>query len=233
MEYLAIIPARGESKGFRHKNVKQMLGKPLIAWTIQQSLETEQIRHTVVSTDSHRIAQISEAFGAKVPFRRPPELSGDKVTIERALLHCLAWHEKIAEYIPDAIILLQCTSPLRRQGRIAEAIEQFESSGVDCLVSVSPFRKFLWEESAEGSPQPLYDTQKRPRRQDDVTAPDVRYIENGSIYIIRTNVFIKERNRVAGKVGLFKMSEYEGHEINTAEEFEYVELLMQTLNRQS
>lgn len=231
MEYLAIIPARGGSKGLPQKNVKSMLGKPLIAWTIQQALETEQIDHTVVTTDNHRIAKVSEAFGARVPFRRPPELSGDKSTIERAMLHCLAWHEKIEEFVPDAVILLQCTTPLRRRGRIAEAIEQFESSGVDCLVGVSPVRKFLWEETAGGAPRPLYDPKHQPRRHD-IKAPHLRYVENGSIYIIKTNVFIKQKSRVAGKVCLFKMSEEEGHEIKTAEEFEFVQLLMHALNRQ-
>lgn len=231
MEYLSIIPARGGSKGLPNKNVKQFLGKPLIAWTIQQSLETKQIGRTIVSTDSHRIAKVSEAFGAEVPFSRPPELSTDEIAIERALLHCLAWQEKFAEYVPDAIILLQCTSPLRRKGCIAEAIEQFESSGADCLVGVSPFWNYLWEESAKGEPKPLYDIKKRQRRQD-IKAPSLRYKENGSIYIIKTDVFVKEKKRVAGKVSLFKMSEEEGHEIDTAEEFEHVQMLMQNFHRE-
>jgi len=166
MEYLSIIPARGGSKGLPNKNVKPFLGKPLIAWTIQQSIETKQVDRTIVSTDSHRIAKISDAFGAEVPFRRPAELATDKIAIERAVLHCLAWQDKFVEYVPDAVILLQCTSPLRRPGRIEEAIKQFESSGADCLVGVSPFWKYLWEESDSGEPKPLYDIKKRKRRQD-------------------------------------------------------------------
>ena len=232
MEYLSIIPARGGSKGLPNKNVKQLLGKPLIAWTIQQSLEAKQISHTVVTTDSVRIAKIAEAFGAGVPFRRPPELSDDVAPLESALLHCLAWHEKFADYVPDAVVLLPCTSPVRKKGRISEAIRQFEESGADSLVSVSPFWNFLWEETDDGKPKALYDYKNRKRRQEVLDAA-LKFKENGSIYIIKTDVLKKLKNRVAGDVSLFKMSVQEGYVIDTAEDFEHVQLIMRNFMRKA
>lgn len=232
---MAIIPARGGSKGLPRKNVKQLLGKPLIAWTIQQSLDTPEIGRTVVTTDAHRIAKVSDAFGAEAPFRRPEKISGDNATIEVALLHCMAWYEKFEDYSPDAIVMLQCTCPVRRRGAISEAIKQFEASGADCVVSVSPFRNLLWEEGksknkskGQGAPKPLYNYQKRRRQ--DANATDIRYKENGSIYIIKSDILKKKKNRVAGEVSLYKMTEMEGHQIDTQLDFELMEIIMQNFH---
>jgi len=204
-----------------HKNVQQIHGKPLIAWTIQHAIQTPQVGRTVVSTDSHRVAKVGAAFGAEVPFYRPSHLSGDSANAESAVLHCLGWLEENENYKPDAVILLACTSPVRQKGRLQQAIEQFEKSKVDSLVSVGPTGFCLWAD--DGSP--MYDTHNRPNKVA-LFNEEPRFEENESIYIMKTSKLIKHMNRVSGKVGLFKMSKQESFAISSKLDFQLVEILM-------
>lgn len=224
MDYLSIIPARGGSKGLPNKNILDLNGKPLIAWTIEQSLFSKKINRTVVSTNSTEIQRISNSYGAETPFIRPKSLSDDTATTESALLHCIDWLEQNEQYMPDAVVLLQCTSPYRFTDRIDQAIELFESTQADSLVSVSPFWHFLWEQD-KSSAKALYDFENRPRRQD-IPPEQVKFKENGSIYITKTSTLKQNLNRLGGKIVLFEMSEDEGFEIDTATDFSLLETLM-------
>ena len=224
MEYLCIIPARGGSSSLPNKNVQQLYGKPLIAWTIQHAVQTPKVGRIVVSTDSHRIARVGLAFGAEVPFYRPSHLSGDSATIESAILHCMGWLEENEDYKPDAVIVLACTTPVRQNGLLKQAIKQFEKSKVDSLVSVGSTGYCLWEDGENGC-NPMYDVNARPSEQA-LFDEDLRFEENESIYITKTKTLVKHMNRVAGKVGLFKMSKQESFSIRTKLDFELGEVLM-------
>lgn len=225
MSYLAIIPARGGSKGLPNKNILPLAGKPLIAWTIEQSLATTQVARTVVSTDSTMIAKVSREFGADVPFLRPDSLAGDTATTESAMLHCIEWLEQHEGSAPSAVVLLQCTSPFRYADRITQAIELFEQSKADSLLSASPFWHFLWQQDISGA-KALYDFQNRPRRQD-IAVDDYKYKENGSIYITSTKALKQTQNRLSGRIALFEMSEEESFEIDSKADFRLVEQNMQ------
>ena len=223
MEYLAIIPARGGSKGVVGKNLLPILGKPLIVWTIEQALLSKKLGKIIVTTDDEKIAQVSRDCGAEVPFLRPQSLSGDQATTESAMQHTIEWLKVNENYTPDAVVLLQCTSPVRSNDAIDSAITQFEKENLDSLLSVVPFWHFLWKSSPKV--EALYDFENRPRRQD-IDPKDIRFKENGSIYVSSTQGVLTENNRLHGKVGLFEMEENEGFEIDTMTDFKIIESIL-------
>lgn len=119
---LAIIPARGGSKGLPGKNIKLLCGKPLISYSIELGLSSRLIDRVVVSTDSQEIAEMAKRAGAGVPFLRPNELSDDLVTDVPVVKHCLNWHKDNKNYIPDMVVFLRPTGPLRTLEETEEAI---------------------------------------------------------------------------------------------------------------
>lgn len=132
---LAIIPARGGSKGIPGKNIVSLLGKPLIAWTIEAAKACSFIDKLVVSTDDTDIASISKQFGVEVPFIRPGRLATDQSNATEVILHCIEWFEKKHEYY-DLILFLQPTSPLRTGLDIKNAIEQLFKLNAKSIISV-------------------------------------------------------------------------------------------------
>lgn len=134
---LALIPARGGSKGLPKKNIIPLAGKPLIAWTIEQALECRYIDKLVVSTDDEEIAKISKYYGAEVPFLRPKELAKDDSPTSETIKHAIKWFEEKNEYF-DIIVLLEPTSPLRSKDDLDNALELFckNLDKSDSLISV-------------------------------------------------------------------------------------------------
>ncbi len=134
---LGLIPARGGSKGLPRKNIKPLLGKPLIVWTIEQALSSKYLDRVVVSTDDKEIADISKKYGAEVPFMRPKELATDKSKGIDVVLHTINWlkeNDNRKQY--DLIMLLQPTSPLRKSENIDKATELLFLKEAKTIVSV-------------------------------------------------------------------------------------------------
>lgn len=125
---LTIVPARGGSKGLPGKNVKPLLGKPLVGWTIEQALKCRHVDEVIVSTDSKEIAAVSERFGAHVPFLRPTHLSTDAVAGADVIVHALDWYLEEQNREFDLVMWLEPTSPLRRKGDLDRAVEQLLTS---------------------------------------------------------------------------------------------------------
>lgn len=217
MTALAVIPARGGSKGIPRKNLLEVGGRPLIAWTVMQALaarDQDDDLIVAVSTEDEEIAQAAHKAGARV-IERPAELAQDTTPTEPVILHAMDQVE--AEGIElDAVILLQATSPVRREDTIARALSQYRSSGVDSLVGVVPQTPFFWRlPAASGqSATAAYDPQHRPRRQE--LAPEqLHYFENGSLYVTAPHIYRTLGNRIGGLTDLFILDEVEGVDIDT------------------
>ena len=214
MRILCVVPARGGSKGVPRKNLRVVGGKPLIAWTLERALAARPAMDVVVSTDDEEIAAVARAAGALVPFLRPADLARDATPTEPVVRHAIA-QARQADAAPDAVMLLQATSPVRLPGTLSRAVAQLEATGVDSLVGVVPQAPFIWTEgTADAGPTSAYDVTARPRRQD-LTPATLRYRETGSLYLTRTWVYDELDNRIGGRVGLFVMDELEGIDVDT------------------
>lgn len=135
--FIAVIPARGGSKGIPDKNIVEVEGKPLIAYTIEVALQSQYLDKIIVSTDSMKIAQVSKEWGAEVPFLRPTHLATDEAKTIDTIIHAL---EQIEEKY-DYVVLLQPTQPLRKLKHINQAIEQIVDKNQVSLVSLSPVKQ--------------------------------------------------------------------------------------------
>jgi len=143
-KYLAIIPARGGSKGLPGKNIRPICGKPLIAWSVATALESPSVGRVVVSTDDEDIARCAREAGAEVPFLRPAHLAEDTTPTEPVLRHVVDELRETGDHV-DNVILLQPTSPCRRKGVLEKAIRQFEVAQADSLLSVCRNHHFFWK----------------------------------------------------------------------------------------
>ncbi len=151
-QILGFIPARGGSKSIPHKNIALLSGLPLLCYTCQAALASRSIHRVFLSTDDEKIASVGKSCGVEVPFLRPSELAQDTTPSVDVALHALEWINLHEKWVPDILVLLQPTSPLRRTEHIDESIELFVKSNADTLVSVvevphrySPFNLMRFE----------------------------------------------------------------------------------------
>ncbi len=178
---LAIIPARGGSKGIKDKNIIDLCGKPLISYTIEAAKKSKYIDDTVVSTDSEKIAAVARECGAEIPFMRPAELASDKAKTIDAILHAVAELRRMGRAY-DVLVLLQPTEPLRTNEDIDRAIELYFEKGEKSLVSISQVDDhplLMRTLNEDRSMKKLLNVSSTCRRQD----MDTFYRVNGCIYI--------------------------------------------------
>lgn len=193
------------------KNLRLVAGRPLITWTIEQALVCRPAMDVLVSTEDEEIAEVARSAGAEVPFLRPAELAQDTTATEPVVRHAIREMESRGRR-PDAVMLLQATSPIRLPGTLDRALAEFIAGGADSIVGVVPQAPFLWW--AGDPPRADYPVDDRPRRQD-LTPETYRYRETGSLYVTRTEIYEQHDNRLAGHVALFVMDEIEGIDIDS------------------
>lgn len=222
MSNIVIIPARAGSKGLPNKNIRPLLGKPLIYWSVRHALNSNSVDQVIVSTDCPTIAEISIEAGAQVPSLRPAKLALDTTPTEPVLKHALL--NSGINPLPKFLTLLQPTSPLRFRHATDEAFSLIKTKRYRSIVSVSTDKSFHWTD--KNSPRASYDYNNRPRRQD-IKDKDKKYKENGSIYITEVSGFLETNNRIIPPIGLFEMSQSEALEIDTITDFYIIERLMQ------
>ena len=221
MKTIAIIPARGGSKGIPRKNTMGFCGRPLLVWSVEQALAARQVDAVYVSSDHPDILELAQHHGASaVP--RPDHLSGDEATSESALLHVLDQLRASGAEDPDLIVFLQATSPVREASDIDAAIDELRASDADSLFSAAVLPDLtLWRRTARGLEGVTYDPDHRGRRQD--RAPLI--LENGSIYVFRPWVLRQRDTRLGGKISIFEMPQWKSFQIDSREEAELCELL--------
>ena len=219
---IAIIPARGGSKGVPGKNIKNFDGKPLICHSIDYARSSKMINSIYVTTDDDQIAEISKATGAEI-ISRPDELSTDTATTESAIEHAIS----VIDPQPDVIVLLQPTSPLRPENSLDKAISLFLDNQYDSLLSLSPTHQFFWKVDGKYA-EAEYDYNHRPRRQE-MTEKDTRYMENGSLYIFTRAHFETTQNRLGGNIGYIEFPEEYSYEIDSETDFLILEEISKRL----
>lgn len=212
---LALITARGGSKGLPRKNLLPACGRPLIAWTIGAAAEAEFVNRVVVSTDDDEIMEAARAWGGDVPFRRPSALASDTASSIDVVLHAL-------DQLPgfDYVVLLQPTSPLRTAADIDAALKLAAASGAPSCVSVceasqSPY--WMYQLDNDGKLTPVLDSPLSLSRRQDL--PPV-YVPNGAIYVARVDWLRRTRSFLGGGSIAYPMPVERSLDIDTLEDFE-------------
>lgn len=224
---LCTICARGGSKGVKNKNIKLLHGKPLIAYTIEQAIESGLFKHIVISTDSDLIASVGKEYGAEVFFKRSPEMASDTAgkldVIKDAFIRSEAHYQKPFDYLID----LDATAPLRNVQDIINSYHQFLKDKNDNLITAMPSRRSPYFNLVEVDSKGKITLSKTlntgiVRRQD---APK-SYDMNASIYIWKRNIILNEKSLFLDNTGLYVMPEERSIDIDTEVDFKFVEFLM-------
>jgi CMP-N-acetylneuraminic acid synthetase/spore coat polysaccharide biosynthesis predicted glycosyltransferase SpsG len=210
MRLLTIIPARGGSKGIPRKNVRLMVGKPLISYSIENALNSVYNPDVVVSTDDDEIARISSSYGARV-ITRPENLATDIVTLDPVIFHAMNEMEKEHNVQYDIVITMQPTSPLLKRETLDAAIEHFMKNDFDTVLSGINKPHLSWTEK-EGRIVPAYE--KRLNRQ---YLPK-NLMETGAFFISKRE-FVQEHSRFGSNVSVYEISENEAIDIDTPQDW--------------
>jgi N-acylneuraminate cytidylyltransferase len=222
---VAIIPARSGSKGVPDKNIKLLAGRPLLAYSIAAARLTNNIDRVIVSTDSEHYAHIAQEYGAEVPFLRPPKLSGDNSTDYEWIRHALDWMQNEKGFIPDYLVHLRPTTPLREPIYIEEAIKRLmQDNSATALRSahemIQSSYKTLEIETGYykciGAGSLDLDEANRPRQEFKKT-----YDPNGYVDVYKSRYIIKNGKILGDRVLAYITPRIA--EVDTLEEFEFLE----------
>lgn len=217
MQILAVIPARGASKGIPRKNIRLMNGKPLISYSINNAKKSRYITDVFVSTDSDEIAEVAEEYGANI-IKRDESLSSDLVTLDPVIFHAKTCAEKISTKKYDVVVTLQPTSPLLRTETLDNAIEYFINGQFDTVISVINKPHLSWGKK-ENKFVPLY----KERRNRQELPP--QYFETGAFLIAKSEV-IKNNTRIGKNISVFEVDESESIDIDDKNDWLLTESLM-------
>ena len=217
---VAIILARGGSKGIPNKNITNFCGKPLICWSIQQALKSKKISSVWVSSDNEKILNVSKKEGAKI-IHRPKKISNDKSSSESGWIHAINEIEKTQKI--DIVVGIQATSPIRNSEDFDKALKKFHRLKLDSMFSCSKLEDFLiWGKNGGKLSSLNYNFKNRKRRQDS----EKQILENGSFYIFKPKNIKKSKNRLNGKMDIIEMEFWKSFEIDSIENLKFCETIM-------
>ena len=222
MNNVAIILARGGSKGIKDKNLINLCGKPLIEWTIKHCLNCKDIKEVFVSSDSLEILNFSKSQGARTIIR-PEIISQDESTSEEAWEHSIEHIINEKGSLIEYVIAPQVTSPIRHSDDFSEALKKMKNEKLDSLLSVNELKDFfIWKEQENGIISDNYDYRNRSRRQ----LINKKYHENGSFYIFKPKILKAYKNRLGGNIGYHLMEEYKSFQIDEIADVKLCEIIM-------
>jgi len=220
---LAIIPARSGSKRIPNKNIKYFLGKPLIAYTIEQALACKFIDRVIVDTDSEKIANISKKYGAEVPWLRPDRLAGDTAQAADSYIYDLKKLKKDERYEPDYLMILQTTSPLREVEDIKKCWQVMRAGGAATVLTVCSTHPRLYYLDRR---QYITLVNGSERQSSNTQAWRPAYILNGCfVYIVKTKAFLKEKRVLTKKTKAVICDKWRSVDLDTPEDWVMAEFL--------
>jgi CMP-N,N'-diacetyllegionaminic acid synthase len=225
VKVLAVIPARGGSKGIPRKNIKILGGKPLIAWTIEAALKAPSINRLIVSTEDKEIAAVAKQFGAKVPFMRPLDLAQDDTPGIAPVLHAI---EQLTDY--DWVLLLQPTTPLRSVEDIEGIIQFCRDEAAPSAVSVTQVSKhpfWMYQRDDQSRLQPLIPNRPEITRRQELPCA---YALNGALYLARIDWLIQNQGFIGSETLGYVMPEERSVDLDTPKDWIWVEYLIERIH---
>lgn len=215
---IAFIPVRGGSKSIPLKNIKPFCGKPLVCWSIEALEECSLVDTIIVATDSSQIKEVvtSRNYTKTQIFHRSKENASDTASTESVMIEYINSANLNSN---DVFILVQATSPLTQTIHFQEALEKYNSSNYDSIITCVRNKRFFWND--HGTPL-NYDYHNRPRRQNF----DGILMENGAFYINTVGNILRDKNRLSSKIGIYEMPEYTATEIDEPDDWMILEQLM-------
>jgi CMP-N-acetylneuraminic acid synthetase len=228
MKILGLIPARGGSKGVPGKNIRDLAGKPVIAYSIESALEMKDLFYRIlVSTDDTEIAGISKEYGAEVPFLRPSELADDLAPMKGVIKHAIEFIEKQDNVVLDYVCLLQAADPLRKPEDIKNAIELALNNECDSVISVVQVyatHPIIMKKIENGYLESFCIEEKEGTRRQDYK-PDA-YMRNGAVYVIKRNTVIEKDSIWGEKIIPYIMPEERSLGIDSETDFKVIEQIV-------
>jgi CMP-N,N'-diacetyllegionaminic acid synthase len=227
---IGLIPARGGSKGIPRKNLKLIAGKPLIAWTIETALQSDNLSRVIVSTEDREIAQIAQSYGAEVPFMRPVELAQDESSSVSVAVHAIQWLQRNEGFDQEYLALLQPTSPLRKVSDIDDTIELAYDKSADAATTIveTHAHPYLVRRIAEnGILEEFINCDiSYPRRQ---SLPPA-YFLNGAVYVNRCSSLLSGKTFYPKKIYGHIMPQERSMQVDSYFDLYLVDLILRNIS---
>lgn len=223
---LALIPARGGSKGLPRKNLRSLCGRPLIQWSIDIALACNEIDAVVVSTDDKQIAEVAAAAGAELPFLRPSTLSGDTTSSIEVIIHALDFLENNGRTF-DIVLLLEPTSPLREVTDIQLALQRMVDNESAAIVSVcragSTHPAFIFRTTSHGRLKPFLSSLPTGLRRQEI---ETMFYLDGTLYASTVKALQEQRSFYHDDTLAYEVSKWKALEIDDMDDFQMVEAIV-------
>ena len=225
---IAIIPARGGSKGIPRKNLKVVNGKPLLVIAIENALACKNIHRTIVNSEDEEIREVAKSHGAEV-MSRPEEYTQDNSIqeVDRLLRWIVLELESRGESV-DVVVLMYATAPLRRAETVENAVRMVTQEGYDSVLSLYEDKTYLWRKKGDEVEPINYDPAKRGPRQKEAWN---QFAENKAVYVMTRDMLVETGCRIGGKIGFVEMTKLESIDVDSPDDLEIVRIISEKMEK--